>query len=510
MPPLSELIPAADLLSDDESSDEDWLDNEAQGNVEIIEKNAPSVPASLGGMSEPLQSQDEAVPGVPTMPSILQYPGPIPGTSFDLLDMLLDPERLQAEAVALNAGRGLVGKPMDSSTLIQLLRDRLDLDNQVTAFMELGPETKYDNMTRNDEAVLILERIVSSVDMLPTLVVESEKLHFLQRAIQWQICRSFLVFFQWYEDSGPQLARQMARSHQLGDLQLAFPLFAQCVEHVAQYVQCTRTQQQSIARHGSKRRKTTATESDSGVVEVNADLQGLSHIPLHYVDIRLDSKDDRTVSMPCIDRVIGNNDTRLYAVVSEVLFALWCDALLVPSLDRADSLFNTSRRRKDPNTITKTHNKNIVDRSIVRGGMVMALVDTIGEGILASGNIQEFLSSSARMFSRNLKKDDAFANALIRDYSNTMEPLLAHIDDLLEAHPSITGWSDYIGELVSGALADLGDKTLSIMPGGASLKSRKKKRVPRSPLAAALPVTCLEDILIDNSAPHFGALALIC
>src|SRR5271170_6513799 len=119
----------------------------------------------------------------------------------------------------------------------------------------------------------------------------------------------------------------------------------------------------------------------------------MTHMHLHLVDKRVKSDSNHLVPMPVIDQSVGQSEADLYAVASDVLFALWCDALLVPSLDRADTLFNSSRRRKDPNNMRKTYNKNIINRSVVRGGMIMALIDTVGEGILASSGIRDFLSS---------------------------------------------------------------------------------------------------------------------
>jgi hypothetical protein len=507
---LHELVSSAESDDNSNNSDEDWVDDQ-----DPKPKNTSSAHSQPSIITDPSTQQPSAsvTAGMPIMPVVSQFPGPVPDTSFKMLDILLDVARLQEEAIALDAGRNLVGKPMDSDTIVKLLRDRLDLDNQVTAFMELAPESKYTDMSPNDEATLILEQIVGSVDILPALMVESEKLHFLQRAIQWQMCRSYLVFFQWYEDIGPHLARQVANSHRAHTINATFPSFANCVNHVVQYVTCVRTRQQSIVNDGTKRRKTSAKTSNLPTPhpEFNEDFTRLSLIPSHLVDNRIKSSPSAVTPLPIVNRTINNGDAALYAVVSEVLFALWCDVLIIPSLDTADNLFNTSRRRKIPNNSKTTRNKNVVDRSIVRGGMVMALVDIVGEGILASDGIRNFLSSPARMFTKNLQKDDAFASKLIRDYASTMEPLIAHVGDLLVAKPKITEWCYYIGKLVGGALVDLGDRTLSALPGGATKGSRtKKKCVPRSPLKPALPINKLEDILTDSKAPHFGALALIC
>ena len=236
---MYELVPDAPCFDSDDPADEDSSDEDWGGDPDTTAHPAPEplvTPSNL-----PAHPPKFTLITDPVMPPVSKCLGPTSETSFKLLDLLLDVERLQEEGLALDAGHNLVGKPMDASSLVQLLRDRLDLDNQVTALMELSPQSKYNDITHNDEAVSILDQVVGSVDILPTLLVESEKLHILQRAIQWQMCRSYLLFFQWYEESGPSLARKIVRSHQVSTIDTTFQSFSKCVDHIVQYVKWIRT-----------------------------------------------------------------------------------------------------------------------------------------------------------------------------------------------------------------------------------------------------------------------------
>ena len=141
-----------------------------------------------------------------------------------------------------------------------------------------------------------------------------EKVKILHRALQWEMCRSLIVVFDWYTSTGPEFAQRLLQIHQQGGykaLKLQLPPFADIVDHIVQYVQ----ESQDAAREGKQTSKRKAKSAKRTVAagrpprkpptmpempraKIGPVRQQLSQVPYDLYGLRDGAKKTQMIHLP--------------------------------------------------------------------------------------------------------------------------------------------------------------------------------------------------------------------
>jgi len=125
----------------------------------------------------------------------------------------------------------------ETGNMVSLLIEQNDVQNFFETYLHVAPDG--DSLSCLSGGILF-QRLIHSTKALPLLVAEMQKVKILHRALQWEMCRSLIVVFDWYTSTGPELSQWLLQIHRHGgyeDLKMQSPPFADLVDHVIQYVQ---------------------------------------------------------------------------------------------------------------------------------------------------------------------------------------------------------------------------------------------------------------------------------
>jgi hypothetical protein len=159
-------------------------------------------------------------------------------TNLNHLDTLLDFERLQHELQSMQASRAQTPSKayfdnQDTASMVTSWTEQNNVHIMLGSYLDVLP-----NNTRASGGILF-HRLRHCLQSLPRLTAESHKLNVILQSQRWEICRSLMILFNWYQTVGPETAGALMAIHQLGgysSLKTRSPMFADLVDHIIQFV----------------------------------------------------------------------------------------------------------------------------------------------------------------------------------------------------------------------------------------------------------------------------------
>jgi hypothetical protein len=444
--------------------------------------------------------------------------------SMVALTKLFTSSGLQAELASLEDQQATVllrpYKPTSLSNTLALLAQTNTNHNyigSVLAFADLNDKT----------ACLTLARLDYVVQLMPTWIQSVQQLSIISRSVQWEICRAMIVVYHWIMVTGPALADLLIKAHVAGisTLEREFPGFSRLIQHIFLYVEA---QQAAPPKRRIKKAKLDENlllveESDTimpaSSLDPAAEISQVNHpellwppknfsLPPDLYGLRPSTKRGKQLPMPPISGVgqIANTILFRHKAVAKCFLDLILREFIMSSMLKLDSLWNTSRRRRDGNVppavdstqsrFRSSEREKAEGRLICRCAVLKCFVDICGtEGIFACGALDQILASPTALFPSNLSSDTRFMKAILKDEKKTLAPLYSSVQRLVTQDPLILEYAAKIGafvhhralELQQGraiARAQILNPHISIPkqkpldPAGAAGKANRLKRPP--------------------------------
>ncbi|KAK7059346.1 hypothetical protein R3P38DRAFT_3522302 [Favolaschia claudopus] len=454
-----------------------------------------------------------------------------------VLEKLFTPELRQAELDSLLASEESIQRtkryfaPTTTTSMVEMLFAQNELRSQFNDYMSFVPRSSSGSKWTQHSAVLSLERVVQAVAVLPDLIVNETKTTILDRSLRWEIARSYLLLYSWYQETDPKLANTLVELHKSGHwteeggypvVQRCHPAFAPLVHYIVSYVAC-----QSWSKHQTKkakRRQPGSAPRDRSFPHPKCPFpipdEQLRSLPYDLHGLRLgEGKTKRIMlNLPKGHKGLQNVDA-IYECSAIILQAVWSSELILPPvLKMEQALPQPARRKSDPDLVKR--------RAVGRGAVLQCIVDACGsdESILASSDIEGILAAPWRMFSPHLEKESRFAPAVLRDPQRTLAPLSDWLAERLDAHPSILDFAAQSARFVHRGLLELhygvalndehylnpnllydeGEDALFVVPEALN----KQRRATRKKTALYQPPT-KDSLLPKAGTPHLGAIALL-
>lgn len=358
-------------------------------------------------------------------------------------------------------------KATNTTDLVVQLMDHFESSKTFGVYMDYAPLDAQERPQWNGiTASMAVSQLMNAVDILPIFARESRKLDILQRMMRLESCRSLLVIYDWYSNTGRELMSALMETHKASGylgIQQAYPRFAKLVHHVVLYVTNVRANQQNntrkkeaekLARGGdgrkSKRSRHHEPDEDppvepapsddnlpgpstqaAGSDDYHFEIENISHVLWDMYGLREAAKTAKLVlSAPTSPngKGIGPTDASLYAAADRCLFALWQKYLIYPGLKEMDSFYNEAKEHSAAKKLFTE--EQVVLRALGRGGVLERIYDICGdEGIFAANAMAPLLSSPSLIFEENYRGDRGFANALLRNPEKTLQPLTKWLQD---------------------------------------------------------------------------------
>ncbi|KAK6981348.1 hypothetical protein R3P38DRAFT_3234369 [Favolaschia claudopus] len=455
-----------------------------------------------------------------------------------VLEKLFTPELRQAELDSLLASEESIQRtkryfaPTTTTSMVEMLFAQNELQSQFDDYMSFVPRSSSGSKWTQHSAVLSLERVVQAAAVLPDLIVNETKTTILDRSLRWEIARSYLLLYSWYQETAPKLANTLVELHKSGHwteeggypvVQRCHPAFAPLLHHIVSYVAC-----QSWSKHQTKkakRRQPGAAPRDCCFPHPKCPFpipdEQLRSVPYDLYGLRLgEGKTKRIMlNLPKGHKGLQNVDA-IYECSAIILQAVWSSELILPPvLKMEQALPQPARRKSDPDLVKS--------RAVGRGAVLQCIVDACGgdESILASSDIEGILAAPWRMFSPHLEKESRFASAVLRDPQRTLAPLSDWLAERLDAHPSILDSAAQSARFVHRGLLELhygvalndehyylnpnllydeGEDALFVVPEALN----KQRKATRKKTALYQPPT-KDSLLPKAGTPHLGAIALL-
>jgi hypothetical protein len=366
---------------------------------------------------------------------------------------------------------------------------------------------------------ILLYRLLHSVQILPSLASDSQKLAVIMRAQHWEMCRSLMVVFNWCRDAGSSTADSVLDIHRAkgyDELKKQSPVLADLVDHIVWFVyreQSTWLKDKKEKRSQSRRKGIKS----SPIVAKPEEPMGIcskfgtcppnpKELPHDLYGLRQDQPSRRAVKLAPLSTFSGGED-ELYAKSKQVLQQLWTTELIVPSLRPIDATFSSTRRRT-------TDDDEVLNRCLTRGAILQCVADACGtDAIFASTATKEFLTSPALMFETRLQRDKVFATRAVQDAVETLKPLFNWLTARIEETPEILETAKEIGNLTHLSMLELGTGQpilLERMQSGAQpLLSNPTPRTLRHKQSRIFSEVSLASLLPKRPTAGVGVLGLI-
>jgi hypothetical protein len=302
-------------------------------------------------------------------------------------------------------------------------------------------------------AGILLYRLLHSVQILPSLVSDSQKLAVILCAQHWEMCRSLMVVFNWYRDAGPKTAEHVLEVHRTKGydrLKEQSPMLADLVDHVVWYVY---EEQEAwlVNKRAKKSQKRSRGINESHIVPRPED-PTVEHpkfgtrpsdprkLPYDLYGLRPTKAHERMITLSCLRAFSGGCD-ELYARSEALLQEIWTAELIIPSLKPIDRTFSSTRRKASAD-------KDVLDRCLTRGAILQCVADACGtDAIFASTAVKEFLASPSLVFETRLHRDHVFAKHALSNAVSTLEPLFDWLTARIKCTPEIFDIAEQIGDL---------------------------------------------------------------
>ena len=305
---------------------------------------------------------------------------------------------------------------------------------------------------------IYLYRIQHSVDVLPGLALDSQKLTIILKAQYWEMCRSLMMVFDWYRCTGFETAScllEVHRSRGYSELKKQNSSLADFVDHILWYVHNEREawdKAQKEAKNAKRRKTARAGPSVKPVASLSGELLKFGippsdsrNLPWDLYGIRPQKKNAKPIRLSALqsfqrDDYWGLDE--LYAKANDVMMTIWTKELIIPWLKTPDSVFGGGAE-------TSVDGDSVLYRCLTRGAILKCIAEACGtDAIFASSAIKEFLAAPALVFERRFQKNDVFAKHALKDAVTTLEPLFAWLTSHVEQFPDMYKVVHELGDLV--------------------------------------------------------------
>jgi len=376
--------------------------------------------------------------------------------NVERLEKLLDITRLKSELHDLTEASALSkAKPYfansDTNTMVSRWTDHNHIHSMLGSYVSVLSDDQC------SVAGIFLYRLLHSVQILPSLVLDSQKLAVILSAQNWEKCRSLMVLFNWYRDVGPKTAECVLNIHRTkgyDHLKKDSPMLADFVDHIVWYVHEEQAASLMEKRENKSKRRSKGLKTKSAAAQpkksatMNTDTSNFGirpidprKLPYDLYGLRPRTKGhDQVILLQELHAFSGGRD-ELYTRSKEILDEVWTSQLIVPSLKPIDKTFSSPRRSTNAD-------QDILNRCLVRGAILQCIADACGtDAIFASTAIKEFLVSPALIFETRLHQDNRFAKHALRDAISTLEPLFDWLTTRIKEIPQILEIAERIGDL---------------------------------------------------------------
>lgn len=396
--------------------------------------------------------------------------GPIQlSRNLDRLETLLNIVRLKSELRDLTeASQSSQPKPYFATSSTATMVSTWTDHNRIHSV--LG---SYGRVLSDDQCAVAgihLYRLLHSVQILPSLVLDSQKLAVILSAQHWEMCRSLMVVFDWCRDAGPSTAKRVLDIHRTqgyAELKTQSPMLADLVDHIVWYV---REEQEAWImdkkkQKSQKRRKgiiasytdSRAQEPAEGCPNFGPRPPQLKELPQDLYGLCSNKTAKQTIKLPEL-RTFGGGYDELYSRSNAVIQDIWTAQLIIPSLKPIDKMFSSTRRKT-------ADDRDILDRCLTRGAILQSMADACGtDAIFASTAIKEFLASPSLVFETRLQRDNTFAKYALNDAVSTLNPLFEWITARIKETPEICEVAQQIGDIIHLRMVELSTGT-PLLPG---------------------------------------------
>lgn len=313
-------------------------------------------------------------------------------------------------------------------------------------------------------AGIMLYRLLHAVQILPSLVSDSRKLAVILSVQHWEMCRSMMVIFNWYNEAGPATAEHLFDTYRIKGynwLKIQSPLLVDLVNHIIWHVY----EEKKAWLKNRKERKSKKRHKRTGIDDLNDNQQqeeipeecsnfgprpsNLRELPQNLYGLCPNKTTKRPIKLHQLTSFRTGGLDEIYAKSKDILQQVWTTELIMPSLIPIDTTFTSARR----NT---TSDKDVLDRCLTRGAILQCLADACGtDAIFASTGIKAFLASPALIFEQRLQREKHFAQHALSNAVLTLQPLFDWLKSHIEERPDIPRIAQQIGDLIHLSMLEL-------------------------------------------------------
>ncbi|KAJ7173157.1 hypothetical protein C8R46DRAFT_1344751 [Mycena filopes] len=461
------------------------------------------------------------------------------------LEKLFDSEFRELEHEALAATEENLKRnkqyftPVASSAIVEALVSQNELQTQFNDYMSFVPKlSMHAPSWTQHSAVLSLGRVVQATGVLPDLVTNEIKTLILDRSLRWEIARSHLLLYSWYQSTGPRLAQMLFDLHRSGyhtpqggfpAVYKVHPTFAALVHHIVLYVTAQAENKREAVK--AKRRKTTTAAPRHHPIALIPHPQ--CPMPIPPTDIRSlpfdlyglrDSPPKKTTSKPKRiplslprEKLSLKNIDDIYRCSVTMLQEIWSTELILPPVASLDKSCSATARLK-PEELARLKSK-----VIARGAVLRCIVDACGgdESLLASSDIEAIISAPSKIFASRITKEARFSAAVLKDSQKTLAPLADWLAVRLSEQPNILQFAASSARIVHRGLLELhygvtlndehylNPDLLYDEAEEAPFVAPQARRHIAQKANTYYAAPTLDSLLPNVNAPHFGAIGLI-
>jgi hypothetical protein len=358
---------------------------------------------------------------------------------------LLSPESLSEERDKLrnalhNAKPAQRTRKMAQNPAMNTIIGNMAVNNRLTA---VPPGEWTDNCIH-----LVLGQVHTVLQSARALMHELAGMLISQAAITWQVSRSLLVLYRWYNDTGPALAEMLIGTLLMSPtmLERRFPQFSPLTRHIYAYVQQVYdAKAQKIGRSRSQRKKQA---------EPNAELPEKSSIDFTKIPdsiwgpiitpYNLNTPKVKLPVIPATTIRVGDSEG-LQIRAQQTLLVVLSQVFIHPGVEALDSIANPKASGPKPQIETR------VARCFIRGLILVFIVDLCDgdDGILATSTIRDIIQRPSHVFEdRLINKEVSMVKQVFLDPAASTAPLRLWLEQNCSSSSEIIAIAKEIGDIV--------------------------------------------------------------
>lgn len=428
-------------------------------------------------------------------------------------NLSLELQRLENGLYVLKASGGY--KVPDVAGLVKLLVQRQSNNNCINEVLQTLHYIPSSSSPSNFLGpTLIFHRLESALAVFSSLLVQSQQLAIIQRAVSMEACRALVVIYDWFCQSGPLIVASLFDAihfHGFERLRIMFPQFSDAVKHVYEYVKTYISVHAEPVAHPSLDAVQVVTRQPeygqalTRLLElgtIQGDLYGL---------FRGTKKEREILVLAAPEGKMLTTQNYLYQQSKNCFMELLTRILVADPMRKLDAMFTRAAGKHSSTDAA------IRGRNIVRGAVLYTLSQLCGtEAIFASDNIRGILFSPGYLlggWSEKSVKPERLVSQMMRSGQESMfEPLKSYIAERLT--PGVISSADALGQFIhhrilefdqGHPISDLAYLNTEYVDEPSGRQSKPKKSVKRHQLKRVN----LDMILQKMESLNFNKIALI-